>query len=603
MQYSAPDQPILWPDLGEISCFDADRPFTPEDLKKHEYALFFISPSTSARRLKLTVPQYALVIYENYLAPAMLIQAEGGFSDSGEWLEYGAVTHLSPAWNELLPLSRLVLLGNESPPLTGKTAEQLFLEHGSGHAYTPQQGLHRRQPAPEVLMGTHGFSGQRIEWWYSRWFLQPYPTKAPSKAAHPADHYIDWLDTQPSNARYRGQTLADFLAEHRQPLPIDTQKALDRLRYDVALRLSQQSPHRAFCRVEISLGSGLQRWLKSQALNRKTAAQWRGEIRNHPGLSRIESDWGGLDGFLDARNQPYSGQDLLKHLHLDRLQPEVFIEHYRNSPWQPQQSEYTPQNYRQLAHWQYGMTRRLFPALPLVRQGRTYFEGRVVIPHDPRTVPNTHFSRFNNTLAHFRTTLHRSDDGTPLFLIDEVQSEWPTRLTQHYYCGPSVCASPYRQQWLAATVRALLLVLADELRYQPLGFPQVRVGWLDGTTQEHLHFEGKLSAGIHDLYNQRLPEAVIDALRIADLPAQPEQGKIMVCDPDWSIRRQNQQSALYYQGEAQANSTFDRPFDALHYLQNNTAAVPQGLTYISLKRREWQRLAKRGLPFLGSFWG
>ncbi len=111
--------------------------------------------------------------------------------------------------------------------------------------------------------------------------------------------------------------------------------------------------------------------------------------------------------------------------------------------------------------------------------GDDYREWLLTLPEFPESHFSPHFTE-RNLLLHFRTARHLDARGRPLWLIEEIQSDWHQLPVARRRMGANsdrpVPAAPFAREWVSLALKLILLHAAEE------GIE--RIAWVPGGVQQ-----------------------------------------------------------------------------------------------------------------------
>ena len=165
------------------------------------------------------------------------------------------------------------------------------------------------------------------------------------------------------------------------------------------------------------------------------ASQWKGAIKNLPGVKADELKWTGILEYLDARGKDkVTKAELLDYLETNGLQVKALIRtepSYALDPAELSDAEVVerrvPPQYEQYTvpvknYTEYGEVLIVSPEL--ANTGLNVFLPRASVEHI-----KTHFGDVN-PLSHLRYTVRTAPDEERVFFIEEVQSDFGTQLAE-----------------------------------------------------------------------------------------------------------------------------------------------------------------------------
>ena len=149
-----------------------------------------------------------------------------------------------------------------------------------------------------------------------------------------------------------------------------------------------------------------------------------------------------------------------------------------------------------------------FERYSLLGSKKSYKEWIVSIPNWIGSFNDAHFD-VENTILHLRTSEWKASDGKPLFLVDEVQSDWHAigRCNGYYYDSDGsinedeadfVPDAPYIKEWHELGIK-IALGLALQSGHTQVAFT---------TGDVHSARYGNDLDGFHLLYDQLIPKAL-----------------------------------------------------------------------------------------------
>ncbi len=174
--------------------------------------------------------------------------------------------------------------------------------------------------------------------------------------------------------------------------------------------------------------------------------QWKGMIKNIPGVKQTELDWIGLDDWLDKQKGKVTKDALLKFIQDNNVQLEEVVKEqnfltekeldnlyielvhkngYDNSQDMPEEIKQKVTKEYNILLDQYGRNRTRFnDADYVLPNGKNYKELLITLENNSNSnYQSDHFDE-PNILAHVRFNERTDADGNKVLFIEEIQSDW-----------------------------------------------------------------------------------------------------------------------------------------------------------------------------------
>lgn len=240
--------------------------------------------------------------------------------------------------------------------------------------------------------------------------------------------------------------------------------------------------------------------------------------------------------------------------------------------------------------------RNLYERYSLLGKNSSYKEWIVCIPDWEETFNQSHFDLMN-VILHLRTSEWKDANGKPLFLIDEVQSDWHAlgRESGYFDIGAevesysdSVPDAPFKKEWHELGIK-LAIWLALKAGYTRVAFTKGNV---------HQSRYGQDLEGFHLLYEQLIPKA-LDKLAIK-FKCSIGTASIMISQPNDDIHyRRGAGWELRTRGQDDKVKFVRNEVVAMRYLESRGAKELEEVRVFEISAILADIVKNKGVPMFG----
>lgn len=240
--------------------------------------------------------------------------------------------------------------------------------------------------------------------------------------------------------------------------------------------------------------------------------------------------------------------------------------------------------------------RNFYELYSLLGKNSSYKEWVVCIPAWPGDFEQSHFDLIN-VILHLRTSEWKDDKDQPLFLIDEIQSDWHAlgRVNGYYDIGTdvesdsdSVPDAPFKKEWHELGIK-LAIWLALQAGHHRVAFTSANV---------HQSRYGRHLEGFHLLYDQLVPKALDKIARKFNCSLYPT--KITISKPKDNIRYMPGAGwELRSSGHEEENKVVRNEVVAMRYLKNRGIQKQEEVRVFEISLELINFVKSKGMPLFG----
>lgn len=243
--------------------------------------------------------------------------------------------------------------------------------------------------------------------------------------------------------------------------------------------------------------------------------------------------------------------------------------------------------------------------------GEQYTEWLITAPNLSDHYWGPHFD-LPNIVAHVRTTKRKTADGNNLLVLEEIQSDWNQELREAIQAArerdPSSDGdtdliewdddmdpppfNPYRNHWLEAALRMMMLLAANH------GF--AGIGWLPGKLHAE-RFPWANADGLKTFYDRIVPTAVEKLAK--SWSAKLDTAQFPTLSRNFRARKiaDAEKWCVFNRASGQIiGEQFDNQYQAEKYRRSKEVAVLESVTALFLSDEMRADIWKNGLPYLGA---
>ncbi len=240
--------------------------------------------------------------------------------------------------------------------------------------------------------------------------------------------------------------------------------------------------------------------------------------------------------------------------------------------------------------------RNLYERYSLLGKNSSYKEWIICLPRWPDGFESPHFDLMN-VILHLRTSEWQDVNGKPLFLIDEVQSDWHAlgRESGYYDLGEEVESysdavpdAPFKKEWHELGIK-LAIWLALKAGY-------TRVAFTKGSVHQSRY--GQDLEGFHLLYEQLIPKA-LDKLA-TKFKCSLGLARIMITKPKDNIRYQRGACwEIHTRGQDATVKVVRNEVVAMRYLESRGAKELEEVRVFEISAILAGIVKNKGVPMFG----
>jgi hypothetical protein len=240
--------------------------------------------------------------------------------------------------------------------------------------------------------------------------------------------------------------------------------------------------------------------------------------------------------------------------------------------------------------------RNFYERYSLLGKNSSYKEWVVCIPAWPDDFEQSHFDLIN-VILHLRTSEWKDDKDQPLFLIDEIQSDWHAlgRVNGYYDIGTEVESdsdavpdAPFKKEWHELGIK-LAIWLALQAGHHHVAFTSANV--------HQSRYEQDLE-GFHLLYDQLVPKALDKLARKFNCSLYPT--KITISKPKDNIHYMHGAGwELRTKDDAEEIKFVRNKVVALRYLKSRGVKGQEEVRVFEISPELINLVKSKGLPLFG----